>query len=84
MGQIVGLLGDFLNYSFNLAAFQSAYLHSLEQKGLSIDYETQRYPQGGMRIELHDVTFTYKDAETPAVKNINLTIEPGETIAIVG
>lgn len=84
MGDIAGLLGDFINYSFNIAAFQSAYLHSLEQKGLSIDYETQRYAQGGMRVELRDVTFAYTGADQPAVKNINLTIEPGETVAIVG
>ncbi|HNO76879.1 MAG TPA: ABC transporter ATP-binding protein [Phycisphaerae bacterium] len=36
------------------------------------------------RIEFKNVTFTYPETETPALTDINLTIEKGETIALVG
>ncbi|MFD4674916.1 ABC transporter ATP-binding protein [Lentzea sp. NPDC058450] len=35
-------------------------------------------------VELHNVSFTYTGAETPALKNINLHVPPGETVALVG
>jgi len=35
-------------------------------------------------IELRDITFTYKGAETPALRGVDLTIRHGETVAIVG
>lgn len=36
------------------------------------------------RIEFRNVSFTHKDVRTPALRNINLEIEPGMTLAIVG
>jgi ATP-binding cassette, subfamily B, bacterial len=36
------------------------------------------------RIELRDVDFSYGRTETNALAGINLTIEPGETVALVG
>ena len=35
-------------------------------------------------VELKDVTFTYPGSETPVLKNVNLTINPGEFTAIIG
>ena len=35
-------------------------------------------------FELRNLTFTYPGADSPALRNINLTIAPGESIAIVG
>ena len=35
-------------------------------------------------IELKDVNFAYDNAEERVLKNINFTIEPGQTIALVG
>jgi energy-coupling factor transporter ATP-binding protein EcfA2 len=35
-------------------------------------------------IELHEVTYTYPTTETPALKDINLKVEEGEFLAIVG
>lgn len=35
-------------------------------------------------IEFRDLTFTYGEARDPALKNINLHIEPGQTVAFVG
>lgn len=36
------------------------------------------------RVELRDVTFTYPEAEAPAIDRVSLTLEPGEKVALVG
>ena len=36
------------------------------------------------RIEFRDVSFSYSDDQGPALSNINLTVEPGQTVALVG
>jgi ATP-binding cassette subfamily C protein LapB len=36
------------------------------------------------KIEFKDVTFTYPDADIPALKNVSFTIEAGENVAIIG
>ncbi len=36
------------------------------------------------KIELKNVSFKYKGAESDTLKNINLTIQPGEKLAIIG
>jgi ATP-binding cassette subfamily B protein len=35
-------------------------------------------------ISFKDVTFTYPDAPTPSVRNFDLVVNPGETVALVG
>jgi ABC-type multidrug transport system fused ATPase/permease subunit len=40
-------------------------------------------PAGGGRVELRDVTFAY-DGHEPVLRGIDLDVEPGRTIAIVG
>jgi ATP-binding cassette subfamily B protein len=35
-------------------------------------------------IEFRNVTFRYKNAEQPALRDVSFTIRPGETIAVVG
>jgi ATP-binding cassette, subfamily B, bacterial len=35
-------------------------------------------------IELDHVTFTYPGAETPAIRDLSLTIQPGKSVALVG
>ena len=36
------------------------------------------------RIEFRDVSFSYGDDQSPALSAINLTVEPGQTVALVG
>jgi ATP-binding cassette subfamily C protein LapB len=36
------------------------------------------------KIEFKDVSFTYPDADLPALKNVSFTIEAGERVAILG
>ncbi|NVJ87887.1 MAG: ABC transporter ATP-binding protein [Flavobacteriaceae bacterium] len=36
------------------------------------------------KVTFKDVTFTYDDTNITALKNINFTVEPGETLAILG
>jgi len=36
------------------------------------------------KIEFRDLTFAYEKGKSPALKNINLTIEPGKTLGIIG
>lgn len=45
------------------------------------DYQTERV-QG--RIEFKNLRFSYPGAEAPALGGIDLTIEPGQTVALVG
>jgi ATP-binding cassette, subfamily B, bacterial len=40
-------------------------------------------PPGGGRVELRDVTFAYEGDE-PVLENVDLSVEPGRTVAIVG
>jgi ABC-type multidrug transport system fused ATPase/permease subunit len=40
-------------------------------------------PAGGGRVELRDVTFAY-DGHEPVLRGVELEVEPGRTIAIVG
>jgi ABC-type multidrug transport system fused ATPase/permease subunit len=48
-----------------------------------IDYETTRQG-GGMRIEARDLGFAYPGTNKPVLQDVNLVIEPGTTLAIVG
>jgi ATP-binding cassette subfamily B protein len=43
-------------------------------------------PVGRLRgeVRLADVTFTYRGAPTPALREVSLTVAPGETVALVG
>lgn len=42
------------------------------------------YPDFEPAIELRDVSFTYPDAKSPAVRDINLTVKGGQSVALIG
>jgi ABC-type multidrug transport system fused ATPase/permease subunit len=41
-------------------------------------------PDGAGRVELRDVTFQYETAPSPALRDIDLLVEAGTTVALVG
>ncbi|WP_347989943.1 lipid A export permease/ATP-binding protein MsbA [Methylomonas sp. AM2-LC] len=45
------------------------------------DYTTSRSLG---KIEFRNLSFNYPNSEKPALRNINLTIQPGQTVALVG
>ncbi|HET8710393.1 MAG TPA: lipid A export permease/ATP-binding protein MsbA [Spongiibacteraceae bacterium] len=49
-----------------------------------INTGTRRIERLHGKIELRDLTFSYPDTPKPALENINLVIEPGQTVALVG
>lgn len=48
-----------------------------------VDGPAHDTPQGG-RLELVDVGFRFPDSEEWALRHVDLTVEPGETVALVG
>lgn len=48
-----------------------------------LDYEELR-EDSGLRIEARNLGLTYPGSSTPVLQNVNLTIEPGTTLAICG
>jgi ABC-type multidrug transport system fused ATPase/permease subunit len=41
-------------------------------------------PEGRGRVELRDVTFQYETAPSPALRDVDLVVEEGTTVALVG
>ncbi|KAK4684216.1 hypothetical protein P7C73_g5979, partial [Tremellales sp. Uapishka_1] len=59
--------------------------YSPSQQGIdSLSYEGIRLPGGGVDIEAKGLSFCYPNSETPALKDINLKVKAGESLAIVG
>lgn len=49
-----------------------------------VDTGTQVIKRVNGNIEFNNVTFTYQNKDKPALKNINLAIKSGQTVALVG
>ncbi len=41
-------------------------------------------PDKAVRIEFRNVTFTYPGADKPALQDLSMTLEPNETVALIG
>ncbi len=54
------------------------------EKLLPSGIEPPKLPTEPGRIELRNVSFTYPGTEHQIIKNVSLTIEPGERLMIVG
>jgi len=66
------------------AAFASL-LDGVPRPGPQLNFEDYRgEPGSGMRIVTRDLRYTYPGADKPTLRGINLVIESGETLAIVG
>ncbi len=78
------LLGIAMVYEFNL--YVSQYFEFLSLKPEVIDPPYPKLFPVPMRsgLMLRDVSFTYPGATKPTLSNLNLTVKPGESIALVG
>lgn len=56
----------------------------LEQPRRSVDGTATRGPEPQAGVRFRGVTFTYPGAERPAVEDIDLELEPGTSVALVG
>ncbi|TAK91878.1 MAG: lipid A export permease/ATP-binding protein MsbA [Burkholderiaceae bacterium] len=65
-----------------LAAAESVF--SLIDEVPEQDHGTIALEQARGRIDFEDVSFSYPHAERPALAHVNLAVQPGETIALVG
>lgn len=80
---IMGLTMQFQNISRGLASWKRVkeVLRSQpDLKGGGFDGNTEIHGQ----VEFRDVSFAYPGSNQVVLKNINLTIRPGETVAIMG
>ena len=74
-------LFDRLGFAFENAAFGGnylAFLESPERKGGHAPLPRNR------GVELNQVSFRYPGADKNAIENVNLSIRPGESVALVG
>jgi ATP-binding cassette subfamily B multidrug efflux pump len=55
----------------------------LDEKPEIVNHQPKESPITG-KIEFKNVTFTYPDTGITALKNVSFTINPGETVAILG
>src|SRR5688572_3493897 len=46
--------------------------------------DAQPLPPGGGRVELRDVTFAYGEGDEPVLRGVDLDVEAGRTVALVG
>ena len=65
-----------------IAAAES--LFEVLDQPIEVDEGSHQIQRCKGRIEFKNLSFTYPGSETPALNNINLTIEPGKTVALVG
>ena len=91
LGSVLGFAGWLKGITYNLENLLTANLCVRDMRAF-LDIPNQMNCGGGLplpqarppEIELRGVSYTYPGAETPALHHINLTIQPGERLAIVG
>jgi ATP-binding cassette subfamily C protein LapB len=81
VGTAAGLL-----VHYHTAATALASLNSLMQKEVERPEETRFLSRGRLKgaIEFRDVSFSYPGEDRPVLRNVNLRIQPGERVAILG
>lgn len=77
MGDVFFKLDENSLYVDNLRDFLEYEVHIAEDENAPV-------VQSFQRLELKNMTFGYEGQETPALSNVNLTVNVGEKIAIVG
>jgi len=79
-------LGEMSNEVFAAAAGAERVLELLREEPAVRDAPGARPLPAPARgeVELRGVTFTHRGAERPALRDVSLTVEPGEIVALVG
>ena len=64
----------------------SAALSRIDKVMCAPSLQSPQHPRTpcGSRVAFRDVSFTYDGAETPALSHVSFTVEPGQTVALVG
>ena len=73
-----------INVQFQRGIAACNSLFSLMDLPLEEDKGTTPLDKAKGKIEFRDVTFTYPTKDAPALREVNLTIQPGKTVALVG
>ncbi|NCF28681.1 MAG: ATP-binding cassette domain-containing protein, partial [Gammaproteobacteria bacterium] len=62
----------------------AASVFALVDEASEADRGTQNIGRARGRLEFRDIGFTYGSGEEPALDHVSITVEPGETLALVG
>ena len=81
MGQAAALIS---NYSDARTSYDTLNEIISKPAEREVGHQFLERPDITGKIEFQDVTFTYPEADFPAIKNVSFTINPGEKIAIIG
>ncbi|TCI02484.1 lipid A ABC transporter ATP-binding protein/permease MsbA [Corallincola luteus] len=73
-----------VNSQFQKGMAASASIFAVLDEEEETDNGTKEFARAKGDLRINNVTFTYQGKETPALENINLSIEPGQTVALVG
>jgi len=80
-GQIAGLLLQYQNARTSLGSVDN-YMKLPVERDSKTGYVAR--PRLGGAIEFRDLTFTYPDAQEPALHGVNLKIRAGEKVGVLG
>lgn len=79
----VGALGFLLSFAGEAAAAADRIAEVFDEPVTIVSGNRRiEHPEG--RLELHDVEFQFDDASIATLRGLDLTVEPGETVALVG
>lgn len=78
---LAGVLGQLQQASDVLRTIDKIF--QMPHEGQDISSKSTKGPFKGV-IELHDIEFTYPGAPKPALQGMNITIQPGESIGLIG
>lgn len=80
--------GMWFSFAPNMAQATGAANRILSMRSKDRDLEADcaqlRQSADGISVEFRDVSFTYKSREIPALSRLNLTVQPGQFVALVG
>jgi ABC-type multidrug transport system fused ATPase/permease subunit len=78
-------LGSLSNTIFKAAAGAERVIELLDEEPRIVDKPgARRIERARGVVELDGVTFTYPEAAAPALREVALSVEPGQTVALVG